>query len=201
MPWRRRRAEGRGLAGRQRDRLRGAFAAKPGAPTSGPGALTPGPASPSPACPLSGSRPGARRPWFDVGSAPLPPHNGLLHEGRDLLARGCAYCTKAPPTWSTPNPPPVAPCPRALQASHHPSEDVQPKQHLPRRRATTIRPAPPVPHRCLEMPRRPALERGLWSGPPAGVVRRHVPKLSEARSQHTCEPAGSSGRPALRSVP
>ena len=39
---------------------------------------------------------------------------GLLHEGRDLLAKGCAYCTKAPPTRSTPNPPPVAPHPRAV---------------------------------------------------------------------------------------
>ena len=39
---------------------------------------------------------------------------GLLHEGRDLLTTGCAYCTKAPPTRSTPNPPPVAPHPRAV---------------------------------------------------------------------------------------
>ena len=33
---------------------------------------------------------------------------GLLHEGRDLLANGCAYCTKAPPTCSTPDPHPVS---------------------------------------------------------------------------------------------
>ena len=48
---------------------------------------------------------------------------GLFHEGRDLLTTGCAYCTKAPPTRSTPNPPPVAPHPRALRpddaGSHH----------------------------------------------------------------------------------
>ena len=30
------------------------------------------------------------------------PRVGLLHEGRDLLAKGCAYCTKAPPTQSAP---------------------------------------------------------------------------------------------------
>ena len=48
---------------------------------------------------------------------------GLLHEGGDLLARGCAYCTKAPPTRSTPDPRPVAPHPRAVRpddaGSHH----------------------------------------------------------------------------------
>ena len=42
----------------------------------------------------------------------------LLHEGRDLLAKGCAYCTKAPPTRSTLNPRPVAPHPRTV----HPDE-------------------------------------------------------------------------------
>ena len=70
---------------------------------------------------LSGARAKARRPWFNAdpashraGSAPLLPRVGLLHEGRDLLAKGCAYCTKAPPTRSTPNPPPVAPHPRAV---------------------------------------------------------------------------------------
>ena len=48
---------------------------------------------------------------------------GLLHEGRDLLTTGCAYCTKAPPTRSTPSPRPVAPHPRAVHpddaGSHH----------------------------------------------------------------------------------
>ena len=43
------------------------------------------------------------------------PQAGLLHEGRDLLANGCAYCTKSPPTWSTPDPPPAAPHPRAVR--------------------------------------------------------------------------------------
>ena len=154
-----REAEGRGLAGRQRDRLRGAFAAKSGAPSQGQDFSPQGrPHLPRPA-PLPGSRPGARRSWFDVGSGPLPPRNGSLHEGRDLLDRGCAYCTKVPPTWSTPNPPRVAPHPRAVQASHHPSEDAQPKQHLSWRRATTIRSDPLAPDRCLEM--QDALR---WSG-------------------------------------
>ena len=82
---------------------------------------------------LSGARAKARRPWFDADPArtePAPPRScpesarvGLLHEGRDLLATGCAYCTRAPPTRSTPNPPPVAPHPRAVHpddtGSHH----------------------------------------------------------------------------------
>ena len=46
---------------------------------------------------------------------------GLLHEGGDLLARGCAHCTKVLPTWSTPNPPAVAPDPRAVHAQGQPS--------------------------------------------------------------------------------
>ena len=82
---------------------------------------------------LSGARAKARKPWFDADPArtePAPPRScpesarvGLLHEGRDLLAKGCAYCTKAPPTRSTPNPHPVAPHPRAVHpddaGSHH----------------------------------------------------------------------------------
>ena len=66
----------------------------------------------------------ARRP-AGHGPTPTPPapsrlrpesvRVGLLHEGRDLLAKGCAYCTRAPPTRSTPDPRPVAPRPRALR--------------------------------------------------------------------------------------
>ena len=77
---------------------------------------------------LSGAHAKARRPWFDAdpashraGSAPLLPRVGLLHEGRDPLTTGCAYCTKAPPTRSAPDPPPVAPDPRAVQASQRPT--------------------------------------------------------------------------------
>ena len=79
----------------------------------------------------SDSRTEARRSWFDVGPGLLPPRAGLLHEGRDLLAKGCAYCTKAPPTRSTPIPPPVAPHPRALRpddAGSHPNDCEQPGQ-------------------------------------------------------------------------
>ena len=43
-----------------------------------------------------------------------PPQAGLLHEGWDPLAKGCAYCTKVPLTCSTPAPPPVTPHPRAV---------------------------------------------------------------------------------------
>jgi len=48
--------------------------------------------------------------------AQVLPRVGLLHEGRDLLAKGCAYCTKAPPTPSTPNPRAVHP---DDDGSHH----------------------------------------------------------------------------------
>ena len=115
---------------------------------------------------LSGARAKARKPWFNAdpashraGSAPLLPRVGLLHEGRDPLTKGCAYCTKAPPTRSTPNPPPVAPHPRAVRpndASSHPSNCEQPgwphqrsEQWLPH----TVSP----PHQRLEMPRHPKL--------------------------------------------
>ena len=56
---------------------------------------------------------------------------GLLHEGRDPLTKGCAYCTKAPPTQSAPAPPPVAPHPRAVHpddAGSHPNDCEQPGQ-------------------------------------------------------------------------
>ena len=82
---------------------------------------------------LSGAHAKARKPWSNADPAriePAPPRScpesarvGLLHEGRDPLTKGCAYCTKAPPTRSTPNPPPVAPHPRAVHpddaGSHH----------------------------------------------------------------------------------
>ena len=56
-----------------------------------------------------------------VGATPAPARVGLLHEGGDLLAKGCAYCTNPRPTWSTPGPLSVAPDPRAVHARHHPS--------------------------------------------------------------------------------
>ena len=88
--------------------------------TAEPGASITGPPAPLPDRRL---RRGARRSGFDAGSAPLLPRVGLLHEGRDLLTEGCAYCTRAPPTRSTPSPRPVAPHPRAVRpddtGSHH----------------------------------------------------------------------------------
>ena len=79
---------------------------------------------------------GSRWSRFDSG----PAQNwleitrvGLLHEGRDLLATGCAYCTKAPPTQSAPDPPPVAPHPRAVHpddAGNHQSDRGSPSDRL-----------------------------------------------------------------------
>ena len=40
----------------------------------------------------------------------------LLHEGGDLLAGGCAYCTSPRPPWSTPDARAVAPHPRGVVA-------------------------------------------------------------------------------------
>ena len=62
----------------------------------------------------------------NTGAGRPSPRVGLLHEGRDPLVKGRAYCTKAPPTCSTkapptcstPNPPPAAPHPRALRAGN-----------------------------------------------------------------------------------
>ena len=96
---------------------------------------------------LSGARAKARRPWFNAGSAPLLPRVGLLHEGRDLLTTGCAYCTKAPPTRSTPNPRPVAPHPRAVRpnddGSHH-SHRVSPLRQTEAAALPSGRPTPPM---------------------------------------------------------
>ena len=115
-----------------------------GVAVAGLGSLPPEPASLFPALPLRLLRSGPRavvqhrlRPEFRLGV-------GLLHEGGDPLVGGCAYCTRAPPTWSAPDPPPVAPDPRAVQARQRPSDGEQLCQPSPRRRATTIGPAAPV---------------------------------------------------------
>ena len=94
--------------------------------TAEPGVSVTGPPPPSPArrlrmVPVVMVR---RRPRSRV-----LPRVGLLHEGRDPLTKGCAYCTKAPPTQSAPHPPPVAPHPRALQpdkAGNHQSDRGSP---------------------------------------------------------------------------
>ena len=103
---------------------------------------------------LSGARAKARRPWFNAdpashraGSAPLLPRVGLLHEGRDPLTTGCAYCTKTPPTPSTPNPPPAAPHPRAVHpddtGSHH-SDRAGPLRQAQAAALPSGRPTPPM---------------------------------------------------------
>ena len=71
----------------------------------------------------------------------------LLHEGREPLAKGCVYCTKAPPTRSTPNPPPVAPHLRAVHpddaGSHH-SDQGAPLRQAEAAALPSGRRAPPV---------------------------------------------------------
>ena len=49
-----------------------------------------------------------------LASARVPPWGGLLHEGGDLLAGGCAYCTSPRPPFSTPDARAVAPHPRGV---------------------------------------------------------------------------------------
>ena len=57
---------------------------------------------------------------------PEPLRAGLLHEGREALARGCAYCTNARTPRSTPDPPPVAPDPRAVLVARRPRPGKRP---------------------------------------------------------------------------
>ena len=76
-----------------------------------PGASVTGPPAPFP---------GRRLRWDPVVMVRRRPRPesarvGLLHEGRDLLAKGCAYCTKALPIRSAPDPHPVAPRLRAVR--------------------------------------------------------------------------------------
>ena len=88
------------------------------------------------------------RLWPRPELARVLPRVGLLHEGRDLLAKGCAYCTKAPPTSSTPNPRPVTLTPRAVHpdddGSHH-SDQGTPSDR-PKQQHSHLADAP---HRCL----------------------------------------------------
>ena len=111
-----------------------------------PGASVTGPPPPSPDRRLSWGTEAMTRLW----PRPEWARVGLLHEGRDLLVKGCAYCTKAPPTLSTPDPRLVALQSRAVRpddaVSHHSdraSPSDRPKQQLPHLAAP--------PHRCLEM--------------------------------------------------
>ena len=96
-------------------------------------------------------RSGPAQNWLEITRV------GLLHEGRDPLAKGCAYCTKAQPTRSTPNSRPVAPHPRAVHpgdAGSHRTDRVSPsgrlKQQLSRPAGA---PTPSLPPRSYLMPR------------------------------------------------
>ena len=101
-----------------------------------------------------------------AGSAPLLPRVGLLHEGRDPLTKGCAYCTKAPPTRSTPNPHPVAPHPRAVRPNDASSceQPGRPHQRSEQWLPHTVGP----PHQRLEMPRHPKLSEDMRQHMSAG---------------------------------
>ena len=108
-----------------------------------PGASVSGPPPPTPARHLR---------WGPVVRVRLRPHLrvSLLHEGRDPLAEGCAYCTKAPPTPSTPDPRPVEPHSRAVHPDDAVSHRSDPASPLRQAEAAVLRPAYPL-HRCLEM--------------------------------------------------
>ena len=82
------------------------------------------------------------------------PRVALLHEGRDPLAKGCAYCTKAPPTQSAPNPPPVAPHPRAVRpddAGSHQRDRVSLLRQAEAAALPSLSHLADAPNRCLEM--------------------------------------------------
>ena len=111
--------------------------------TAQPSTSVTGPPPPSPARrlrrgPVVMIRRRTRQEWARVD---------LLHEGRGPLAKGCVYCTKAPPTRSTPNPPPVAPHLRSVHpddaGSHH-SDQGAPLRQAEAAALPSGRRAPPV---------------------------------------------------------
>ena len=139
----------------------------------------PHPPLPGPRPTTSSSDSASRRHRRNIGPSPHPPRGGLLHEGGDLLAGGCAYCTKAPPTWSTPDPPSVDPHPRASQASHRPSHCEQPNQPRPAQRARTIGAGPPAVPQCLGSPDSARSGGRSCSGPLRRCLRRHDIRKSQ----------------------
>ena len=111
--------------------------------TAQPDASVIGPPPPLPArclhrVPVVMVRRRVRQEWARVG---------LLHEGRDPLAKGCAYCTKAPPTRSAPHPLPVAPPLRAVHpddAGSHQRDRVSLLRQAETAALPSDRPTPPV---------------------------------------------------------
>ena len=115
-----------------------------------PGAYVSGPPPPSPARRLRWGTEAMTRLW----PRPELARVGLLHEGRDLLAKGCAYCTKVPPTPSAPNPRPVAPHLRAVHpddAVRRHSDRVSPLRQAEAAALTSLSRLADAPNRCLEM--------------------------------------------------
>ena len=76
--------------------------------------------------PLSPPAPSKSAAASLVRYRPEPLRAGLLHEGREALARGCTYCTSARTPRSTPDPPPVAPDPRAVLVARRPRPGKRP---------------------------------------------------------------------------
>ena len=66
-----------------------------------------------------------------LASARVPPWGGLLHEGGDLLAGGCVYCTSPRPPCSTPDARAVAP--------HRPGRPASRSYLMPRVRGFRVR--------------------------------------------------------------
>ena len=119
--------------GLARDRVHG--------PCGGILAPRPGPAPSAPVWPLLAPAQGPDGTDSTPAPAPAPPRAGLLHEGGGVLIKGCVYCTRTPPLWSTPESCPVGPAPPAGHARHPPPDPTSP---LPAGRVTTIKPDPPV---------------------------------------------------------
>jgi len=72
--------------------------------------------NPAGPCPVpSGARAGDPEVMVRRWSEPGLLQSGPLHEGGDVLVGGCAYCTNPRTLWSTPNPLPVDPDPRAVR--------------------------------------------------------------------------------------
>ena len=115
-----------------------------------PGAYVSGPPPPSPARRLRWGTEAMTRLW----PRPELARVGLLHEGRDLLAKGCAYCTKVPPTPSAPNPRPIAPHLRAVHpddAVRRHSDRVSPLRQAEAAALPSLSRLADAPNRCLEM--------------------------------------------------
>ena len=80
-----------------------------------PGSLTLGATSPVPARSLPALAQGTQKSWFDDDLSRV--FFSAVHCTRvgGVLVGGCVYCTNPRTLWSTPNPLPVDPDPRAVR--------------------------------------------------------------------------------------